>query len=431
MKALEITGRQRACGTIQVEGNKNAALPMVAATLLTDEPVVLHNVPDILDVKNMLALAVEMGVSVRKIDESTVELCAKGVCNASPSKKLCHAIRTSLLFAGPMAARHGEAHIHKPGGDEIGRRRLDPHFYGLGRLGIDATATDDGLYHFQRRATGLAGASLFLDEASVTATEHLLMAAVLAQGTTTIRNAACEPHVTQLAQLLNAMGAQISGLETNVLVVQGVRQLHGAEFTIGADHVNAASFLALAAATQGHVEVIGEIIPHDYWMTRRVFQKLGANLVIEPGRLTLDQEAPLAVQNDFDGIMPTIADGPWPHFPSDMMSCLIVAATQAQGSVLFFEKMFESRIYFVDRLIAMGANAVVCDPHRAVISGPSRLHGAELLSPDIRAGMALVVAACCAHGTSLIRNADMIYRGYQRLPESLRQLGIKLRQVEM
>ena len=431
MKALEIQGPQRACGSLRVEGNKNAALPMIAASLLTREPLVLHGMPTILDVRNMVAIAEALGVRVRWLDDETLELQATDLATATPPEKLCHALRTSLLFAGPLTARLGEAHLPHPGGDVIGRRRLDTHFYGLDKLGIDCTPRE-GCYHFQKRpAPPPEERQLFLDEASVTATEHIMMTAALTPGCTVIRNAACEPHVTQLAQLLNAMGAKITGVETNLLQIQGVSTLHGAEFTVGADHVNAASYLALAAATGGSVELTGNLSLHDYWMTRRVFHRLGATISLEPGRILLNQQDPLRIRNDLDGSMPTIADGPWPQFPSDMMSCLIVAATQAQGSVLFFEKMFESRIYFVDRLISMGANAVICDPHRAVISGKCTLHGAELISPDIRAGMALVIAACCAKGTSLIRNADMIYRGYSHLPQALQNLHIDAREIEL
>ena len=428
MKALEITGPQRACGELTVAGNKNAALPMIAAALLTAEPVVLHNVPDILDVRNMLALAADMGVKCA-YDGHTATLQADTLVRTEPAARLCAAVRTSLLFAAPLAARTGHARIAHPGGDVIGRRRLDTHFYGLGKLGIDAKY--DGEAYVFTAAGRRAGTELFLDEASVTGTEHILTAAVTAEGTTVIRNAACEPHVAQLAQLLNQMGARISGVETNLLVVEGVPTLHGAEFTIGADHVNAASYLSLAAATQGEIDLYGEIIPHDYWMTRRVFQRLGASFLLEPGHIRLKQETPLRIENDLDGVMPTISDGPWPQFPSDMMSCLVTVATQAQGSTLFCEKMYESRIYFVDKLIAMGANAVVCDPHRVLVAGPCRLHAAELISPDIRAGMALVIAACCAHGTSRIRNADMVYRGYADLPGRLRQLSINIKELEL
>ena len=428
MKALLITGPQRACGSLTLSGNKNAALPMIAAAMLTDDTVVLHNVPDILDVRNMLAIVAEMGGQC-DFDNGTLTICAGKCTSTEPSAKLCKAVRTSVLFGGPLAVRHRACFIHSPGGDVIGRRRLDTHFYGLRKLGLTVTPVPGGCQF--ERSGNLTGTELFLDEASVTATEHILTVAVFAQGRTIIRNAACEPHVSQLAQLLNAMGARISGIETNILTIDGVETLHGAEFTIGADHVSAASFLALAAATGGEVELLGNIMPHDYWMTRRVFARFGASFTVEPGRLYLNQSQPMRVDNDADGVMPTISDGPWPQFPSDMMSCLIAMATQCQGAMLFFEKMFESRIYFVDRLIAMGANAVICDPHRAVISGPSPLHAAELISPDIRAGMALIIAACCARGTSLIRNADMVYRGYENLPGNLRTLGIAVEEQTM
>lgn len=427
MKALLINGPQRVCGKLALSGNKNAALPMIAAALLTDETVEMHNVPDILDVRNMLAIVRALGAQCSF--EHGVLTVLGGCGGTVLPAELCRAVRTSILFGGPLAARCGECLIAPPGGDVIGRRRLDTHLYGLRKLGVEVTFAD-GAYHFMR-GKELHGAELFLDEASVTATEHILMVAVLARGRTVIRNAACEPHIANLAEMLNAMGARISGVETNILTVDGVEKLHGAQVSIGADHVNAASFLALAAVTGGEVELTGAIRPHDYWMTRRVFERFGARFVVEPGRLYLNQNTPMRVENDCDGVMPTISDGPWPQFPSDMMSCLIAMATQCQGAVLFFEKMFESRIYFVDRLRAMGANAIICDPHRAVISGPSQLHGTELISPDIRAGMALILAACCAHGASLLRNADMVYRGYENLAANLMSLGIAAEEREM
>ncbi len=429
MKALKIHGPQTTRGELHLAGNKNAALPMIAAALLTDEPVTLRNVPDILDVRTMLAIAKELGATVLRSGDA-VTICAANLSSPAIPRELCHAARASLLFAGPLAARLGEAVIYPPGGDVIGRRRLDPHFYGLSKLGISGDH-DQEQQRFVFLRKKFSGAELFLDEPSVMATEHILMTAATAPGVTLLRNAACEPHVTQVAELLNAMGAKISGLETNQLRIEGVPKLHGAEFTLAADHVNAASFLALAAATRGTITLTGNIRPHDYWMTRRVFERLGVNIRIEKGVVAIDEPQEMIPRPDFDGSMPTISDGPWPQFPSDMMSCLIAAATQASGSVLFFEKMFESRIYFVDRLIGMGANAVICDPHRVVISGPSRLHGAEVISPDIRAGMALIIAAAAANGTSVIRNADMIYRGYDNLPQNLRQIGIQVEEQEI
>lgn len=430
MKALSITGGKPVCGQLTVSGNKNAALPMIAAAMLSREPVILHNVPDILDVRNMLKVVESLGARA-DFSGSTLILNADGLCRTTIPVDLCHAVRTSLLFAGPLVARCGEAAIAPPGGDVIGRRRLDTHFYGLNKLGISSRRDDDNIYRFHRNGE-LRGAELFLDEPSVTATEHIMTVAAVSAGITVIRNAACEPHVRQLAAMLNQMGAKISGVGTNLLMVEGVPELHGTEFTIAADHVNAASFLALTAATGGNIDLYGEIITQDYWMTRRIFERLDAPFDMEPGHISMHRNGrPLNIVRECDGQMPTISDGPWPQFPSDMMSCLIAAATQAEGSVLFFEKMFESRIYFVDRLIAMGANAVICDPHRAVISGPATLRGTEVISPDIRAGMAMVIAAAVARGKSLIRNADMVYRGYDRLPESLASLGIDITEIDI
>ena len=427
MKAIVIDGGRAVDGAITLGGNKNAALPMIVAALLTRDAVVLHNVPDILDVRQMLKIAQSLGVDVRH-EADTVSLCAKELSTTTLPSALCRAIRTSLLFAGPLTARHGEAHLSPPGGDVIGRRRLDGHFYGLQKLGVKIEASPYA-FHF-RREKRLRGAEIFLDEASVTATEHLLLTAVLAQGTTVIRNAACEPHVTQLAQLLNAMGAKISGIESNILVIEGVSRLHGAEMTIGADHVEAASFLSLCAVTGGQLELRGDLQPHHYWMTRRVFERFGLHFTLRPNCISMKAHHPPRLVKDLGNAIPAVADGPWPQFPSDMMSCMIVVATQAKGTVLFFEKMFESRLYFVDKLVAMGANAVVCDPHRVVISGPSRLHGVEMSSPDIRAGMAMVVAAACAKGTSTIHNAEMIYRGYSHLLPKLNALGVAAREIE-
>lgn len=427
MKSLCIAGGSRISGEIKVGGNKNAALPMIAAAMLSDDEVVLHNVPDIIDVHHMLEIARQLGATVWR-DGDRVGVRAATVSSGILPRELCRAIRTSLLFAGPLAVRFGRSELAPPGGDVIGRRRLDAHFYGLRSLGLAINMAPDGGYIFAREGK-LAGAELFLDEASVTATEHIMMTAVLIPGETVIRNAACEPHVVQLGELLNRMGAKISGLETNLLRIQGVERLHGAEIEIAGDHVEAASYLALCAAAGGEIVVTGCINPHDYWMTRQVFERFSAPIIVQKDCLRLRMEQPPRVLADWGNAIPVVSDGPWPQFPSDMLSCLIVVATQATGTVLFFEKMFESRIYFADKLIAMGANIVVCDPHRAVVSGPAQLHGIEMSSPDIRAGMAMVVAACCANGESLIRNADMIYRGYADLPEKLRTLGVSAREI--
>ena len=422
MLSLFIDGPSKVSGAVSAGGNKNAVLPMIAAAMLTEEEVVLHNVPDIIDVENMLHLAAELGAHVRR-EGSTVILKAENLKTNRLPKEICSALRTSLLFAGPLAARTGSATLWPPGGDVIGRRRLDAHFYGLRKLGIQI-ASDDIPYEFHRtRKHPPAGIDMFLDEASVTATEHIMITAALTPSTTILRNAA-EPHIGQLAELLIKMGAEISGLETNTLVIRGCRKLHGAEHTVEGDHIEAASFLALCAATGGEIEINGILSPRHYWMTRRVFERFGLSFRLDPGKITMKAQK-MRIRPDFGNAIPIIADGPWPQFPSDMMSCMIVAATQARGSVLFFEKMFESRIYFVDRIIAMGANAIVCDPHRVVISGPAKLRGITMASPDIRAGMAMIIAGACAKGTSVINHAEIIFRGYENLPGKLTALGVK------
>lgn len=427
MSRLLINGPSRISGSITPGGNKNAVLPMIAAALLTDEEVILHNAPDILDVRNMLLVANSLGVKYRRIDDSTLIIRADNLTANHISREDSHLTRTSLLYAGPLTARTGGASLCFPGGDFIGRRRLDPHFYGLRKLGITMEMQDD-CFVFCRNGS-LSGAELFLDEASVTATEHILMTACLAKGQTTIRNAACEPHVAQLADLLNGMGAKISGAGTNIIIIEGVDSLHGAEITIESDYVEAGSYLALCAATGGHLEINGTISPHNYWMMRRIFERFNCQFTITPGHIDFTAPERLTIAPDFNNAIPVISDGPWPQFPSDMMSCFVSLATQASGTVLFFEKMFESRLYFVDKLIAMGANAIVCDPHRVVIAGPARLHGITMTSPDIRAGMAMVVAACCADGQSQIDNIDMVKRGYSDLTAKLQSLGIDCREI--
>ncbi len=423
MRSLIINGTSRIGGTVEVGGNKNAVLPMIAATLLTDDDVVLRNVPEITDVDMMLKILSALGASVDR-NGTTVRVNASGVTRNEIPKAMCSALRTSFLFAGPLAARCGSSVLYPPGGDVIGRRRLDSHFYGLKKLGI-ALRDEEIPFTFETSLRGLHGTEIFLDEASVTATEHILMVAATASGTTMIRNAASEPHVRQLGEMLIAMGAEISGLDSNTLIVKG-NKLHGAEVTVEGDHIEAASYIALAACTKSPVTITGILRPHDYWMTRRVFERIGVRFRIHPNRIEVPGGQRMKIQPDFGNAIPQISDGPWPQFPSDMMSCMIVCATQAKGSVLFFEKMFESRIYFVDRLIAMGANAVVCDPHRVVISGPAKLHAVEMSSPDIRAGMAMVLAGVCAKGRSIVHNADTIFRGYANICEKLTAIGVEV-----
>ncbi len=416
---LKIRGGKPLSGTVTVAGNKNAALPILAATLLTKEKVTLTNMPDIVDVRVMLEVLAELGCECT-FDGETATVQAKELNTSSISESQCSRIRTSILFVAPLLARTGKAKLYPPGGDVIGRRRLDAHFYGLETLGATANVTSRS-FNFEIDGR-FVGKDLFFDEASVTATEHILTAAVLAEGTTIIRNAASEPHVQDLARLLISMGAKIEGLNTNTLTITGVEELHGAEHQVCGDHIEAGSFLALGAATGGAVTVKG-VRWADFWMINRVFERFNVPLSYSDGAISIPANVKLEVKKDFGGAVPRVDDGPWPQFPSDLMSSIIVMATQAQGTILFFEKMFESRLYFVDKLIAMGASAIVCDPHRVVISGPAQLHSLELSSPDIRAGMALLTAALCADGESIVRNVWVIDRGYSNLDEKLRALG--------
>ena len=414
----EITGVKRSS-----IGYSVTKVPAGAERLNQIEEVILHNVPEIIDVENMLHLASELGALVRR-ENKTVILKAENLKTNRLPQEICSALRTSLLFAGPVAVRTGEAVLWPPGGDVIGRRRLDAHFYGLRKLGIQIESEEIPYVFHRTSRRSASGADLFLDEASVTATEHIMTTAAQTPGTTILRNAASEPHIEQLAGLLIKMGAEISGIGTNTLVIRGKKKLHGAEHTVEGDHIEAASFLALCAAAGGEIEINGIFPTRHFWMTRRVFERFGLTFRLEPNRIHMKGRT-MRIRPDFGNAIPTISDGPWPQFPSDMMSCMIVAATQARGSVLFFEKMFESRIYFVDRIIAMGANAIVCDPHRVVISGPARLRGTTMSSPDIRAGMAMIIAGACAHGTSVINHAEIVFRGYENLPEKLTALGIR------
>jgi UDP-N-acetylglucosamine 1-carboxyvinyltransferase len=417
MARFIIHGGKRLSGTYAPGGNKNAVLPMLAACVLTEQPVVLENVPLIEDVRTMLDLLSGIGVEI-ELKGHTVRLCAKGLRRSKLDPELCRKVRASILLAGPMAARLGRVTLSPPGGDVIGRRRLDTHFLGLRALGIDV----EGGKNFVFRRNRLEGAAMVLDEASVTATENVLMAATLAKGETTIFNAACEPHVTDLALLLNKMGAQITGLGTNRLVIRGVETLGGATHTVQPDYIEIGSFVAAAAATGGELKV-GGVEADPMLIISKTFQKLGIKIQFDGASLTLPARQTRRIVRDFGSAIPKIEDGPWPMFPSDLMSVLLVAATQAKGPVLFFEKMFESRMYFVDYLIGMGAGIVVCDPHRVLVTGPSRLHGISMASPDIRAGMALLIAALCAKGESVIHNAQTIDRGYERVEERLRALG--------
>lgn len=417
MSRFIIRGGKRLSGSLVPNGNKNAVLPMLAACVLTDEPVVLENVPLIDDVRTMLDLLAGIGVNV-DVRDHTVKLCARGVRRSRLDPALCGRVRSSILLAGPLAARLGRATLSPPGGDVIGRRRVDTHFQGLAALGIEV----DGGRHYVFRRKRLEGAAMVLDEASVTATENVLMASVLAQGRTTIFNAACEPHVSDLALLLNTMGARISGIGTNRLEIEGVPVLGGATHRVQPDYIEIGSYLAASAVTGGDLRVVG-VEAEPMLIIGRTFQKLGLKFQWNGAGELVQPRQKLKVNKDFGAAIPKIEDGPWPMFPSDLMSVLLVAATQAHGTVLFFEKMFESRMYFVDHLISMGAGIVVCDPHRVLVTGPSRLHRIAMASPDIRAGMALLIAALCAKGESVVHSAETIDRGYEGVEAKLRALG--------
>ena len=426
MARLVIRGGRKIGGTFRPLGNKNAALPMLAACVLTDDPVVLDNVPRILDVENMLKLLADLGVAVARKGHA-VELCARGLKKTELDRALCAKVRGSILLAGPLPARRGSATLYAPGGDVIGRRRLDTHFEGLDALGIGLAWTGDA---FRLRRRKFRGADVLLDEASVTATENILMAATLAPGRTTILNAACEPHVQDLGALLNKMGAKISGLGTNRIEIDGVRKLGGARHRVGPDYIEMGSFLAAAASTGGALTVTDLPDATTLRVMQRAFGRLGVRWTVENGKLFLPARQDLRVRKDLGGAIPKMEDGIWPAIPSDLLSVALVLATQTRGEVLFFEKLFESRMYFVDRLLEMGATLVQCDPHRVVVSGPVKLRSQLITSPDIRAGMALVIAALCAKGTTVIEQAEMIDRGYERLEARLRALGADVRREE-
>ncbi len=417
MDQFVIEGRAPIKGTLTPSGNKNAAFPAIAAALLTDQPVRLDNLPDIADVRTMLALVEGLGVEVQRHDRHAVTLHARRLAGRAPDADLLGRLRGGLVLLGPLVARLGEARMASAGGDQIGRRRIDTHVLGLEALG----ARVDGA---TLRADTLRGADILLDEASVTATENVVMAASVARGTTVIRNAACEPHVQDTCRLLVAMGARIDGIGSNLLRVHGVERLGGATFRLGPDFMEVGSFLALAAATGGEV-TIRDAGVEDLRMTLHVFGRLGVQTRVEGDDLILPGGQSLAVVSDLGGAIPKIDDGPWPAFPADLMSVALVTATQAGGTMLFHEKMYESRLFFVDRLIGMGARIVLCDPHRALVHGPTRLRGEPLgiPSPDIRAGIALVIAALCAEGRTVIRSVEQIDRGYEDIETKLQSLG--------
>jgi UDP-N-acetylglucosamine 1-carboxyvinyltransferase len=418
-----IRGGRPLSGDYTPSGNKNAVLPMLAACVLTDDTVELRNVPLIDDVYTMLEILSELGASVSRRGH-TVRVDCSALTRTRLPAALCRRLRSSILFAGPLAARHGRATLYPPGGDVIGRRRVDTHFDGLAALGIQI----GGDRSFSFRRGKLRGSDILLDEASVTATENIVMAAAIASGHTTILNAASEPHVQALCEMLNAMGARIGGIGTNFLTIDGVSKLGGTHQTVPPDHIEIGSFIAASAVTGGSLTIHG-VRSADLTPVERAFAKIGVRWKVKRDTITLSKSTSLRIVDDFGSAVPKIEDGTWPSFPSDLLSVAIVVATQARGTMLFFEKMFESRLYFVDRLIEMGARIVQCDPHRVMVVGPARLHGTPMTSPDIRAGMAMLVAARCAARESVIGNADMIDRGYERVERKLRRLGADIRRL--
>ena len=426
MYEYEIEGGFPIKGTIRASGNKNAALPCIAAALLTDKSVVLRNVPEIEATGVMLNILQSFGAKVKKLDTNTWQIDAVDITRSDIPAELSKKIRASILFAGPLVARTGKAIMPPPGGDVIGRRRLDTHFLALEELGARVSADRK----FEFTANKLKGAEIFLDETSVTATENAVMAAVLAEGHTEITNAASEPHVQDLCNMLNMMGAKISGVGSNILQIDGVEKLGGCDFTIGPDFMEIGSYIGLAAATHGSITITG-IREKDMRPLRIAYSKLGIKWDIEGETLTVSENQDLKVNTDLGGMIPKIDDSPWPGFPPDLTSIMTVIATQVEGTVLIFEKMFESRMFFVDKLISMGARITLCDPHRAVVTGPSSLHGDHLVSPDVRAGMAMVIAAMAARGTSRISNVYQIERGYEHLVERLQSLGGHIKRVNV
>ena len=423
MERLIVRGGRRLHGTVRVAGNKNAAGPALAAALLSDEAIHLRNLPSIGDVAVFVDLLRELGVEIDRAGDDALAACGARVTSGRVDAQLGRQIRMSLLVAGPLLARLGHAELPPPGGDVIGRRRIDTHLLALQALGAKVEFGRDG---YRLSAGRLHGAEILLDEMSVTATENVLLAAVLADGRTVVRNAASEPHVQDLCALLGAMGARITGTGTNCLVIDGVDRLHGADFAIGPDYLEVGSFIGLAAVTRSALR-IAACRPDEHGMTRIMFNRLGVDWRVDGDDIVVSEDQVLAVVDDHGHAVPKIDDAPWPGFPADLISIATVIATQARGAVLIHEKLYESRLFFVDRLITMGARIILCDPHRAVVIGPSPLYGQAMVSPDIRAGMALLIAALCAEGESVIDNVHQIDRGYERIEERLLALGADVR----
>ena len=425
-ESFVIEGGHPLSGRVRAAGNKNGALPILAACVLTSEPVVLHNVPRIRDVETMMALIAGLGAEAEWVGDNEVRVHVAEIVSHELDPELASRIRASFLLAGPLLARHRCASVPPPGGDVIGRRRLDPHIHAFAELGAEVEIGA----RFELRTEGLRGKHIFLDEASVMATENAVMAATLAPGETVVGNAACEPHIQDLCRFLVSLGAEIEGIESNVLRIRGVESLRGGEWRIGPEHIEVGSFVGLAAVTGGDITIDG-IEPRDLVSIVPTFERLGVHVELARTSLHVPPDQELVVQDDLGGQIPKVEDGPWPSFPADLTSIAVTVATQARGTVLIFEKMFESRLFFVDKLVSMGARIILCDPHRAVVTGPARLYGQQMSSPDIRAGMAMLLAALCAEGTSTIGNIGEIDRGYERIDERLRSLGARIERLEI
>ncbi|GAB4444177.1 MAG: UDP-N-acetylglucosamine 1-carboxyvinyltransferase [Anaerolineales bacterium] len=425
MEKFIIEGGAPLNGEVTPAGNKNAALPLVAACLLTEEPVVLRNVPRIKDVSVMRHLVESLGAQVEELDASSWRITARDLRPADLDPDLCRRIRASILVAGPMSARVGEFKLPPPGGDVIGRRRLDTHILALRALG--ATVQYDRGFAFTSK--GLRGADFLMDEASVTATENAIMAAVTAKGETVIRNAASEPHVQELCHFLNTLGAQIEEIGSNTLRIHGVQKLHGGEFTIGPDYLEVVSFVGAAAVTHGTVRVRNAGV-ENLGMIAHVFERMGVRWNVEGDDIIVPAEQELKIVPDLDGAIPEVKTNVWPAFPTDLISIAITVATQASGSIMFHDWMFSGRMYFTDKLVGMGARIILCDPYRCLVQGPNQLYGENLESPDIRAGMSLLLAALAAKGTSVVRNIGQIERGYQDVDKKLQALGARLERVK-
>jgi UDP-N-acetylglucosamine 1-carboxyvinyltransferase len=427
MEKFVIDGGVPLRGSVTPPGNKNGALPILAASVLTTDEIVVRNVPRIRDVEAMLEVLRGLGATAEWRDDNEVVICAAGVDRgAHVDREHAERIRASFLLAGPLLARFGRAHMPPPGGDVIGRRRLDPHLDAFRALGAVYEPGRDIVLTAPNG--GLRAGDVFMDEPSVMATENALMAAALTPGVTTVGNAACEPHVQDLARLLTKMGARVEGIGSNVLTVNGVAELHGCEHTIGPDHIEIGSFMAIAGVTGGELR-IKDTVPDDLRMVRLVFQRIGLQSELDGDDVVVPGGQKLVAQRDVGEYKAKVQDGPWPAFPADLTSIAVALATQCEGSVLIHEWMFESRMFFIDKLVAMGADITLCDPHRAIVNGPSRLRGEPVESPDIRAGMAVLLAALCANGRTQIGNIRQIDRGYERIDERLRELGASIERV--